>query len=142
MRPSKPTQSWRVILPGVLCTLLLIGSGAPPSAVLAAASSAVPRNPDDKTIAHVLNRLGFGPAPGDIERVRTIGLDKYIDQQLRPESLADERMTSRLAGFDTLTRSSRELADDYDACRAVGRPNTSRRTILALARYLETRADA
>jgi uncharacterized protein (DUF1800 family) len=81
--------------------------------VLAAASSAVPRNPDDKTIAHVLNRLGFGPAPGDIERVRTIGLDKYIDQQLRPESLADQRMTSRLAGFDTLTRSSRELADDY-----------------------------
>ncbi len=113
MRPSKPTQSWRVILPGVLCTLLLIGSGAPPSALLAAASSAVPRNPDDKTIAHVLNRLGFGPAPGDIERVRTIGLDKYIDQQLRPESLADQRMTSRLAGFDTLTRSSRELADDY-----------------------------
>jgi uncharacterized protein (DUF1800 family) len=113
MRPPKLTQSWRVILPGVVCTLLLIGSGAPPSAVLAAASSAVPKNPDDKTVAHVLNRLGFGPAPGDIERVRTIGLDKYIDQQLRPESLADERMTSRLAGLDTLARSSRELADDY-----------------------------
>lgn len=113
MRSPKLTQSWRVILPGVLCTLLLIGSGAPPSAVVAAASSAVPKNPDDKTIAHVLNRLGFGPAPGDIERARTVGLDKYIDQQLRPESIADERMTSRLAGFDTLTRSSQELADDY-----------------------------
>ena len=42
----------------------------------------------------------------------------------------------------TLADALRELADDYDACRAVGRPNTSRRTILALARYLETRADA
>jgi uncharacterized protein (DUF1800 family) len=92
---------------------MLIGSGAPPSAVVAAASSAVPKSPDDKTIAHVLNRLGFGPTPGDIERVRKIGLDKYIDQQLRPETLPDEGMTSRLASFDTLNRSSRELAEDY-----------------------------
>jgi uncharacterized protein (DUF1800 family) len=107
------TRSWRVILPGSFCALMLIGSGAPPAAVVAAASSTVPKSPDDKTIAHVLNRLGFGPTPGDIERVRKIGLDKYIDQQLRPETLPDEGMTSRLASFDTLNRSSRELADDY-----------------------------
>jgi uncharacterized protein (DUF1800 family) len=107
------TRRLRVILPGSLCALVLIGSGAPPAAVVAAASSAVPKSPDDKTIAHVLNRLGFGPTPGDIERVRKIGLDKYIDQQLRPETLPDEGMTSRLASFDTLNRSSRELADDY-----------------------------
>ena len=69
-------------------------------------------NPDDKTVVHVLNRLG-GPAPGDIDRVRKIGLDKYIDQQLRPETLPDEEMTSRLASLDTLTRSSRELAEEY-----------------------------
>ena len=106
------TRSWRLILPGTLCTLLFFGSGAPPT-VFAAPSSAVPKNPDDKTIAHVLNRLGFGPAPGDIERVRKIGLDKYIDQQLRPETLSDEGMTSRLADLDTLTRSSRQLAEDY-----------------------------
>jgi uncharacterized protein (DUF1800 family) len=107
------TRSWRVILPGSFCALMLIGSGAPPAALVAAASSAVPKSPDDKTIAHVLNRLGFGPTPGDIERVRKIGLDKYIDQQLRPETLPDEGMTSRLSSFDTLNRSSRELAEDY-----------------------------
>jgi uncharacterized protein (DUF1800 family) len=107
------TRSWRVILPGSFCALMLIGSGAPPAALVAAASSAVPKSPDDKTIAHVLNRLGFGPTPGDIERVRKTGLDKYIDQQLRPETLPDEAMTSRLASFDTLNRSSRELAEDY-----------------------------
>ena len=128
MRPPRLTQSGRVILPGVLCTLLLIGSGAPPSALVAAASSAVPKNPDDKTVAHVLNRIGFGPAPGDIERVRTIGLDKYIDQQLRPESLADERMTSRLTGLDTLTRSSRELAEDYFMPAQMERRRTQQQT--------------
>ena len=46
--------------------------------------SGIPAHPDDKTIVHVLNRLGFGPAPGDVERLRRMGLDKYIDQQLRP----------------------------------------------------------
>src|SRR3954447_19597807 len=75
--------------------------------------SAVPTNPDDKTIVHVLNRLGFGAAPGDVERVRRMGLDKYIDQQLRPEAIPDEGMTARLAGLDTLTLNSHELAEDY-----------------------------
>jgi uncharacterized protein (DUF1800 family) len=107
------TRGWRLILPGALSTLLLIASGAPPTSLVAAGSSAVPKNPDDKTIVHVLNRLGFGPAPGDIERVRKIGLDKYIEQQLRPEAVPDEGMASRLADLDTLTRSSRQLAEDY-----------------------------
>ncbi len=93
--------------------LVLIGFSATPTGVIASASSAVPKNPDDKTIVHVLNRLGFGAAPGDIDRVRKIGLDKYIDQQLRPETLPDAEMTSRLASLDTLTRSSRELAAEY-----------------------------
>ena len=54
-------------------------------------SSAVPANADNKTIVHVLNRLGFGATPGDVERVRRMGLDKYIDQQLRPETIPTRR---------------------------------------------------
>src|SRR3954451_5136290 len=75
--------------------------------------SAVPSNPDDKTIVHVLNRLGFGAMPGDVERVRRAGLEKYIDQQLRPETIADQSMSARLAGLDTLSLNSRQLAQDY-----------------------------
>src|SRR6185503_9715698 len=75
--------------------------------------SAVPAKPDDKTILHVLNRIGYGARPGDVERVRQIGLAAYIDQQLRPDRVADTAMTARLAQFDTLTKSSRELADEY-----------------------------
>src|SRR5580765_839267 len=75
--------------------------------------SAVPSKPDDKTILHVLNRIGYGARPGDVERVRRIGLAAYIDQQLHPERIADTGMTARLAGFKTLTLSTRQLADEY-----------------------------
>src|SRR5437879_4908077 len=75
--------------------------------------SAVPSKPDDKTILHVLNRIGYGARPGDLERVRQIGLAAYIDQQLHPERINDSAMTARLTGFTTLTMSSRQLAEDY-----------------------------
>jgi uncharacterized protein (DUF1800 family) len=75
--------------------------------------SAVPAKADTATILHVLNRIGYGPRPGDVERVREIGLAAYIDQQLRPERLADAGMSARLAGFETLTMSTSELAERY-----------------------------
>ncbi len=75
--------------------------------------AAVPRSPDGQTVIHVLNRLGFGPAPGEVERVRRMGLATYIEQQLRPERIADEALAARLAPFETLRLSTRELADRY-----------------------------
>jgi uncharacterized protein (DUF1800 family) len=86
------------------------------AAVVAAAEkprSAVPANPGDRAIAHVLNRLGFGPAPGDLERVRGIGLAAYIEQQLHPERIADEGMAARLEGLQTIDKSARQLAQEY-----------------------------
>jgi uncharacterized protein (DUF1800 family) len=76
-------------------------------------SDAVPGHPDDRTIVHVLNRIGFGPRSGDIERVRAAGLATFIDRQLHPEQLGDPGLQSRLAGFDTLGKTSRELAQQY-----------------------------
>ena len=77
------------------------------------ARSAVPPKPDDRAIVHVLNRIGFGPAPGDLERVRTVGLSAYIDQQLQPARLDDSRMAARLAAFETLSKSTQEMAQQY-----------------------------
>ncbi len=68
---------------------------------------------DDRTITHVLNRIGFGPAPGDVQRVAQLGLDKYIEQQLHPEKLSDEGMKTRLASFATLNLSSEQIASRY-----------------------------
>ena len=49
---------------------------------------------EDEAIMHALNRLGYGPRPGDVERIRKMGLEKWIDQQLHPDSIDDSRWNS------------------------------------------------
>lgn len=66
-------------------------------------------------IIHVLNRLGYGPRPGDVERVEKMGLQAYIRQQLHPESIDDTALRSELARFDILTMSESELFEDFRA---------------------------
>ncbi|MFZ0678118.1 DUF1800 family protein, partial [Candidatus Binatus sp.] len=39
-------------------------------------------------ILHVLNRLAFGPRPGDFEHVSATGPERYVQEQLHPESIA------------------------------------------------------
>jgi uncharacterized protein (DUF1800 family) len=69
---------------------------------------------DKKAIVHVLNRIAFGPRPGDAERVRAMGADRYIDQQLHPERIPDSGMTARLSGLSSIGMSSREIAETYE----------------------------
>ena len=83
--------------------------------MLAQRDSAVPAKPDTRTITHVLNRLGFGPRPGDVERVVEMGLAKYIDQQLHPERVPNAALDERLAPFTTLTMSNEDLMEKYFA---------------------------
>ena len=59
------------------------------STVLALAQPAVPKT-DDAAIVHVLNRIGFGPTPAAIERVRRVGIRAYVDEQLHPERIDDQ----------------------------------------------------
>jgi uncharacterized protein (DUF1800 family) len=82
---------------------------------LVAGSAAAPRQPaDDQAIVHVLNRIGFGPRIGDIERVRAAGLDRYIDEQLRPERISDAALAPRLAGLTTIGMSADELTERFE----------------------------
>ena len=56
---------------------------------------------NDASVAHVLNRAAFGPRPGDFERVKRIGIDAYLDEQLDPDGIAlPDDLTQRLAGLD------------------------------------------
>ncbi len=64
-------------------------------------------------VIHILNRLSFGPRPGDIERVAGMGIDAYIERQLRPERIPDPVVASKLAGFTSLTMGLEELLE-YD----------------------------
>src|SRR5215217_4997480 len=67
----------------------------------------------DRAVLHVLNRLGYGPTPAAIEQVKRLGIGPYVETQLHPERLADSAMAARLAPFITLTKTSRQLAEEY-----------------------------
>ena len=60
-------------------------------------------------IIHVLNRLSYGPRPGDVERVEKMGLAKYMQEQLHPETIDDSEAQADLARFDILTMDETQL---------------------------------
>jgi len=68
---------------------------------------------EDEAISHALNRLAYGPRPGDVDHIREIGLEKWIDQQLHPELIEDADLDARLKRYPTLSMSSKQLVDEY-----------------------------
>src|SRR5258708_3122811 len=67
----------------------------------------------DEAILHALNRLAHGPRPGDLERVKQMGLAKWIDQQLNPGSIDDKSVDARVSNLPTLRMSSTQLIHEY-----------------------------
>src|SRR5690242_1389907 len=67
----------------------------------------------DEAILHALNRLAYGPRPGDIERVKQMGLAKWIEQQLNPNSIDDKAVEARLQDYPTLRMSTAKLIAEY-----------------------------
>ena len=67
-----------------------------PIAANAEKPSAVPSDP--RSVTHPLNRLGFGPRPGDVERIARTGLGAWIEEQLAPPRGTDGRLAAHL-GF-------------------------------------------
>ena len=63
----------------------------------------------DERILHALNRLTFGPRPGDLEAARAMGLDKWFNQQLHPESIENVDLRARLAEFPAMQWSPEEM---------------------------------
>ncbi len=66
-----------------------------------------------KQVVHALNRLTFGPRPGDVEHVIAIGVDTWIDQQLHPDKINDSALDARLSQFRTLHMDTREIVDNF-----------------------------
>jgi uncharacterized protein (DUF1800 family) len=68
---------------------------------------------EEQRILHVLNRLGFGARPGDVERVRAVGVEQYIKQQLDPRRIPDALAESKLSHLPSLRMSTAELYAKY-----------------------------
>ncbi|MGD0739850.1 MAG: DUF1800 domain-containing protein [Terracidiphilus sp.] len=111
--------------PHGLTAILLCCSLCLPSPLLAAQQAADPSQPPakaksrqndtsgqlrgDERILQALNRFTFGPKPGDLEAVRTMGLDNWFDQQLRPGAIDETELTARLAQFPAMQWSMQDL---------------------------------
>ena len=67
----------------------------------------------DEAVLHALNRLGYGPRPGDVERVKQMGLAKWIALQLNPKSIDDSAVEARLHIYPTLKMSNAQLMAAY-----------------------------
>ena len=68
----------------------------------------------EKQTIHLLNRLTFGPRPGDAEQVRRLGVEKWIDQQLHPEQIAENPiLESKLKPLETLQLETWQIAEKY-----------------------------
>ncbi|MEH1956548.1 MAG: DUF1800 domain-containing protein [Nostoc sp.] len=87
----------------VLLLLILLGGIDPSNAA---------STPLDPKVLHIINRLSFGPRPGDVQRVESMGVERYIQEQLSPESIPESQgLTSQLQQLDTLHLNPVELLE-------------------------------
>jgi uncharacterized protein (DUF1800 family) len=113
-----PATRKRLILLGLIAlisaaVLLAADKKSKSKATNSNSSATVAPMDDDKRIVHALNRFTFGVRPGDVERVRAIGLDKWFDEQLHPEKIEDGAVEARLAPFRTLKMSTKEMVENF-----------------------------
>ncbi|HEY6269936.1 MAG TPA: DUF1800 domain-containing protein [Candidatus Acidoferrum sp.] len=94
----------------------------------------------DEAILHALNRLAYGPRPGDLERVRQMGLSKWIDQQLNPNAMDDKTLEARLQDYPTLRISTAKLIDEYPQPKQAEKKTEKQSQ--ALAQQSQSRSDA
>ena len=87
-------------------------------------------NPNDtaqRRSLHALNRLTFGPRPGDVQQVMAMGVDQWIDLQLHPKKIDDSALDARLEPLRTLRMSAREIAEDFPDGQAINQVRNGKR---------------
>jgi len=96
-------------------SLVALLVGTLPMGLSAQGRTATPKTGlrEEQRILHVLNRLGFGARPGDLERVRAMGLESYINQQLSPEKISDAVSEAKLKNLEVLNMSTAELYEKF-----------------------------
>lgn len=90
---------------------------------------------------HVLNRLGFGARPGDVEKVRSIGIEKYIEQQIQGVAIDDSVAESKTRNLEIFQMSTAEVFAKYPNPGALLRQLEGGRRAQAQRRQAETQAN-
>jgi uncharacterized protein (DUF1800 family) len=82
---------------------------------------------EEQKASHLLDRVTFGPRPGEIERVMKIGWKKYLEEQLNPDRIADKVVEEKLKPLESVHLSNSELAKNYVRPAVVQKALNSRR---------------
>ncbi|HYW74653.1 MAG TPA: DUF1800 domain-containing protein [Pyrinomonadaceae bacterium] len=114
----------RAVAPLLACTLCFQASFTSIAAQRTAKKS--PAMTDDQRIAHVLARLTFGARPGDFEKVKAMGVDAFINQQLDPDSIDNSAVTAKLRRLSTLTMATPVLIEQYTPPKPVVAPSPAK----------------
>ena len=84
------------------------------SALVLCLGARSPKLSKDEQVVHALNRVTFGPRPGDVEAVRKMGVKKWMDLQLHPERIAENpQLAQRLAPLESLRLSQADTERNY-----------------------------
>jgi uncharacterized protein (DUF1800 family) len=67
----------------------------------------------DEKLLQILDRFTYGPRPGDLERLRAIGIQAWFDQQLSPQKIDDSALEQRLAAYPAMQLPLRQLMEMY-----------------------------
>lgn len=76
---------------------------------------------------HLLARAAYGPWPGDLARVRTMGGEKWIEEQLAPDGIDDTACDLRARRFETIWH---DPGTCYEYKKSVLRDEITRHTLL------------
>ena len=106
----------RIIVPACTVVAMALAACAPATTVdpMRITTPAEPREQTaDQQVAHALSRLTFGARPGDVQRVREMGVDRWIATQLVPERIDDRVVNEYLEQFPTIRMTAGELTTKY-----------------------------
>src|SRR5689334_14396865 len=103
-----------VVLSAVIGTLPIIGARTEKSPAAQQTAIFSQKLTKDQEILHALNRLTFGPRPGDVEAVRKMGLKKWIDQQLHPDRITENPVLGqKVAPLESLQMNNQQLVQNF-----------------------------
>lgn len=113
-------ESAKALTVGALCGVMVVPPGFAEGPHPGPDSGSAPKMslPSEKPVGilnsqqrvlHALNRLTFGPRPGDEEAVLKMGLENWFQQQLHPDKIDDSAFEERLLDYPALKLSTTQL---------------------------------
>src|SRR5580765_8234436 len=120
----------RAVAPLLACVLGLQASFFSTAAPLTSKKS--PAMTEDQRIAHALSRLTFGARPGDFDKVKAMGVDAFINQQLDPDSIEISALDAKLRRLPTLNMATPVIIEQYTPPKPAASPSPAANTAEAM----------